>query len=142
MKQCELSERLAFAKEHHYTEFAKHYGLTDSGAYFFYVRNGVKRCRKFKGLNGHTVEEVADFAKDKRVSEIAEKFGASCSTVVCFLRNHSIPYSHAKGRRKEHAERDDMIRYLAEKYQYATIGRVFGYTREYIRQICMQEDAE
>ena len=33
------------------------------------------------------------------------------------------------------AERDEMVSYLAEKFTYESIGKVFGLTRERVRQI-------
>ena len=141
LEAVELKERLSFARAHTFREFAAKYGLSYSATTAFYHKNGIKSERTYKGLNGHPIAEVRKFAKNNKMADIARKFDVKISTACSFLRYHGIEYKDKQAQRKGSAERDEMIRFLSQKFSYAAIGYVFGFTRENIRQICLKGEA-
>lgn len=141
LEDSELKERIAFAKKHPFREFAEKYGVSYSATTAFYHKNGIKSERTYKGLNGHPIAEVRKFAKSNTLADIARKFDVKIVTACSYLRYHGIEYKNKQAQRTGTGERDEMIRYLSQKFSYAAIGYVFGFTRENIRQICLKGEA-
>ena len=113
---------------------------------YFCRKNGIKpladRC-KF-----HVTDEMKDFLKEHTVAETAHKFHVGYNWLSIKVRELNLPHQRHNCKEvklsthscKRTGEAQDMIRYLAKAFTFASIARVFGYTRESIRQICADNE--
>ena len=113
---------------------------------YFCRKNGIKpladRCKY------HVTDEMKDFLKEHTVTETAYKFHVGCDWLYIKIREMNLPYKRHNCKEaklsahscKRTGEAQDMIRYLSKAFTMASIARVFGYTRESIRQICAENE--
>ena len=113
---------------------------------YFCAKNGLKpiaeRCKY------HITDDMKDFLKEHTVKETAYKFHVGCDWLYMKIRDMDLPYQRHNGKEvklsahscKRTGEAQDMIRHLAKTFTLASIARVFGYTRENIRQICADNE--
>lgn len=145
-------KRIEYAKEHTLQEFADHFDLTLATARQFYHYN---RISAKTGLKKHEntlydrvpLEAWSEYSKDHVILECMDHFNIKRGEVyrleskykVYALRHNGSTVKTIEDRQiKRTGEMQDMIRYLSNKYTYASIGRVFGYTKERVRQICQE----
>ena len=115
---------------------------------YFCHRNGLKPIAE-RGKY-HVTDEMKDFLKEHTVTETAHKFHVSCNWLYMKIREMNLTYQRHNGKEaklaahscKRTGEAQDMIRYLSKAFTMASIARVFGYTRENIRQICAESEEE
>jgi hypothetical protein len=96
----------------------------------------------------HITDEMKDFLKEHTVKETAYKFHVGYNWLSIKVREMNIPckWHNCKEVKlsthscKHTGEAQDMIRYLSKAFTMASIARVFGYTRENIRQICADNE--
>ena len=113
---------------------------------YFCVKNGLKPLAE-RGKYRVT-DEMKDFLKEHTVKETAYKFHVGCDWLYMKIRDMDLPYQRHNGKEvklsahscKRTGEAQDMIRHLAKTFTLASIARVFGYTRENIRQICADNE--
>ena len=94
-------------------------------------------------LKGHE-----DFIVSHTRKEIMQKFNVNYNWLYIKIRDMSLPYKRHNCKEaklsthscKRTGEAQDMIRHLAKTFTMASIARVFGYTRENIRQICADNE--
>lgn len=83
------------------------------------------------------LEELA--GKGISARETARIVGKSYNTVLGFAKKYGIKFIHYNRRSRKKAEEYEMVRYLAEKYTYDSIGKLLKVSRQRIHQICTQE---
>lgn len=94
-------------------------------------------------------EGFEEYAKEHSLCEIARYFNIAYASVILYCRKNNIEYLTRKPKvgykdngRKHSIKRSglaqDMIRELSKTFTDASIARVFGYSKERIRQICME----
>ena len=113
---------------------------------YFCAKNGLKPIAE-RGKYRVT-DEMKDFLKEHTVKETAYKFHVGCDWLYMKIRDMDLPYQRHNGKEvklsahscKRTGEAQDMIRYLSKTFTIASIARVFGYTRENIRQICADNE--
>lgn len=107
----------------------------------FCARNGLKPIAE----RGYPVtDEMKDFLKEHTVKETACKFQVSYNWLYMKIQEMNLTYKRHNGKEvklsthscKHTGEAHDMIRYLSKTFTMASIARVFGYSKERIRQIC------
>lgn len=89
-------------------------------------------------------DEIKDFLKEHTITETSSKFHISYEWLAMQIRNKNLPHKRhtARGSKlsvhscKRTGEAHDMIRHLSKIFTFASIARVFGYSKERIRQIC------
>ena len=113
---------------------------------YFCVKNGLKpiaeRCKY------HVTDDMKDFLKEHTVKETAYKFHVNYNWLYIKIRDMNLPYKRHNCKEaklsahscKRTGEAQNMIRYLSKAFTMASIARVFGYTRENIRQICADNE--
>lgn len=140
-------------------EFIKTHTRKEIGAEFKIDYNAVNNfCRKtgVKPINTRTPriecpEGFAEYAKNHTMSQVCKHFNIQYLTVDRLCKLNGIECLSVKGKVKPFDLTDnrsmkrsglaqDMIRELSKTFTYASIGRVFGYSRERIRQICLEND--
>ena len=112
----------------------------------FCIRNGLKPIAE-RGKY-HVTDEMKDFLKEHTVKETAFRFHVGYDWLSMKIRDMGLPYKRHNCKEaklsthscKRTGEAQDMIRYLSKTFTMASIARVFGYTRESIRQICAEEE--
>lgn len=112
----------------------------------FCVRNGLKPIAERRRY--FVTEEMKDFLKEHTVKETAIRFHVGYDWLYMKIRdmNLSCKRHNSKDAKlsahscKRTGEAKDMIRYLSKAFTMASIARVFGYTRENIRQICADNE--
>ena len=120
----------------------------DEIAEHFNVEKGYarQRCCNFGIKVKHIVTVkyagLEDYARHHTISEAAEQYNCPKSRIYQYARRHNIEfvrepkkYGVERAVYKRTGEVRDMIVTLCDYYSYASIGRVFGYSRERIRQI-------
>lgn len=91
-------------------------------------------------------EEMKAFLREHTIKETAAKFGVTYCWLSMQIRNYDLPYKRQKattvklssGSCKRCGEAHEMIRELSKTFTNASIARVFGYSKERVRQICME----
>lgn len=113
---------------------------------YFCAKNGLKpiadRCKY------HVTDEMKDFLKEHTIKETAFRFHVGCSWLYMKIRDMNLSYKRHNCKEaklaahscKRTGEAQNMIRYLSKAFTMASIARVFGYTRESIRQICADNE--
>ena len=112
----------------------------------FCIRNGLKPIAE-RGKY-HVTDEMKDFLKEHTVKETAYKFHVGYDWLSMKIRDMNLPCKRHNCKEvklsthscKRTGEAQDMIRHLAKTFTMASIARVFGYTRENIRQICADNE--
>lgn len=95
-------------------------------------------------------EEIKDFLKEHTIAETASKFHVGYGWLSMKVREMNLLYKRHKAKEvklSEHSckrtgEAHDMIRHLSKTFTTASIARVFGYSKERIRQICTDSEVE
>ena len=113
---------------------------------YFCVKNGLKPIVE-RGKY-HITDEMKDFLKEHTVKETAFRFHVGCDWLYMKIRDMGLLYKRHNCKEaklsthscKRTGEAQDMIRHLAKTFTMASIARVFGYTRENIRQICADNE--
>ena len=113
---------------------------------YFCVKNGLKPIAE-RGKYRVT-DDMKDFLKEHTVKETAFRFHVGRDWLYMKIRDMDLPYQRHNGKEvklsthscKRTGEAQDMIRYLSKAFTMASIARVFGYTRENIRQICADNE--
>lgn len=92
-------------------------------------------------------DEMLEYLKDHTVASTSSKFNLSYSWLSAKVRRDHIPHAIVKGKVavdkgqcKRSGEAHEMIRVLGETFTCASIARVFGYSKERIRQICLKDE--
>lgn len=113
---------------------------------YFCRKNGLKPLAD-RGKY-HVTDEMKDFLKEHTVTETAYRFHVGCDWLRMKIRDMNLPYKRHNCKEaklsahscKRTGEAQNMIRYLSKAFTMASIARVFGYTRESIRQICAESE--
>ena len=115
---------------------------------YFCVKNGLKpiaeRGRYF------VTDEMKNYLKEHTIKDTAYKFHVGYNWLSIKVREMNIPCKRHNCKEvklsthscKHTGEAQDMIRYLSKAFTMASIARVFGYTRENIRQICADNEEQ
>lgn len=114
---------------------------------YFCAKNGIKPIAERRYP---VTDEMKDFLKEHTVKETAFRFHVGCDWLYMKIREMNLPYQRHNCKEaklsthscKRTGEAQDMIRYLSKAFTMASIARVFGYTRESIRQICADNEEE
>ena len=113
---------------------------------YFCIKNGLKPIADRSKY--HVTDEMKDFLKEHTVKETAYRFHVGRDWLYMKIRDMNLPCKRHNCKEvklpthscKRTGEAQDMIRHLAKTFTMASIARVFGYTRENIRQICADNE--
>lgn len=146
--QSPLEGHEDFISTHTQKEIAKKFNVNYDHVSNFCNRHGLhpipERSRH------ELTDEMIEYLKNHTVASASAKFNLPYSWLSAKVRRDNIPYAMVKGKVatlnshscKRGGEAHDMIRALSNTFTYSSIARVFGYSKERIRQICMQEAEE
>ena len=135
-----------FITSHTRKETMQKFNVSYNYLNYFCVKNGLKpiaeRCKY------HLTDEMKDFLKEHTVKETACKFHVGYNWLLMKIRNMNLSYKRHNCKEvklsahscKRTGEAQDMIRYLSKAFTNTSIARVFGYTKERIRQICADNE--
>ena len=135
-----------FIVSHTRKEIMQKFNVNYNCVNYFCVKNGLKPIAE-RGKYRVT-DEMKDFLKEHTVKETAYKFHVNYNWLCIKIRDMNLPYQRHNGKEvklsahscKRTGEAQNMIRYLSKAFTRASIARVFGYTRENIRQICADNE--
>lgn len=120
-------------------EVAEHFNVALTTAKSRASALGIKFKKKEKK---ERYPGITEYAGSHTVKECAEKYNTKLNTIASYLRSNKISYKKeltSKGiewrARKRTGEAQDMIVTLCDFYTYASIARVFGYSKERVRQL-------
>ena len=141
-----LSGHEDFIVSHTRKEIMQKFNVNYNYVNNFCHRNGLKPIAE-RGKY-HVTDEMKDFLKEHTIKETALRFHVSYNWLYIKIREMNLPYQRHNGKEaklsahscKRTGEAQDMIRYLAKAFTMASIARVFGYTRERVRQICADNE--
>ncbi len=120
------------------TDIAKKLGYRKESLYLY------MRQHNYTGLGKKIkIEQIKEYAKTHTKRELAERFSYTYQNIhrLCKKYNIEVVMQQEFKKRGAKAERNTMIAYLADKFTYESIGKVFGVTKERIRQIYEREKA-
>lgn len=124
--------RLGFSVE----DISKKLGYSTQNLYK-YMKNRSYKCI----VKEQELELIREYAKTHTLQECADKFLYKYGSMANKFRKHNIKAVRKFKPRGKNVERDTMIAYLADKFTYESIGKIFGMTRERVRQIYEREKA-
>ena len=135
-----------FIVSHTRKEIMQKFNVNYNHVNYFCVKNGLKPIAE-RGKY-HVTDEMKDFLKEHTVKETAYKFHVGYDWLSMKIRDMNLPCKRHNCKEvklsthscKRTGEAQDMIRHLAKTFTMASIARVFGYTRENIRQICADNE--
>ena len=111
----------------------------------FCNRNGIRPIAERKRYI--ITDDIKDFLKEHTIKETAFKFNVGYNWLSVKVREMNIPCKRHKEvvkltahSCKRTGETHDMIQYLSKTFTMASIARVFGYSKERIRQICAESE--
>ncbi len=112
----------------------------------FCNRNGIRPIAERKRY--FITDEIKDFLKEHTIKETAFKFNVGYNWLTVQVRENNIPCKRHKSEVvklsvhscKRTGETHEMIKYLSKTFTMASIARVFGYSKERIRQICTESE--
>lgn len=141
-----LSGHEDFIVSHTRKEIMQKFNVNYNCVNYFCRRNGLKPIAE-RGKY-HFTDEMKDFLKEHTVKETAFRFQVRCDWLYMKIRDMNLTYKRhnckeatlSKHSCKRTGEAQNMIRYLSKAFTMASIARVFGYTRESIRQICAENE--
>ena len=140
-----LSGHEDFIVSHTRKEIMQKFNVNYNCVNYFCAKNGLKPIVE----RGYPVtDEMKDFLKEHTIKETALRFHVSYNWLYIKVRDMNLPHKRHKCKEvrlsthscKRTGEAQDMIRYLSKAFTMASIARVFGYTRESIRQICAENE--
>ena len=135
-----------FIVSHTRKEIIQKFNVNYNCVNYFCIRNGLKPIAE-RGKY-HVTDEMKDFLKEHTVKETAFRFHVGYDWLSMKIRDMNLPCKRHNCKEvklsthscKRTGEAQDMIRYLSKAFTMASIARVFGYTRERIRQICADNE--
>lgn len=145
MRKINKEERLEFARNHSQQEFAERFNLTISTAYQFYTHNKLRYNKgHYKNKIKISESEWIEYAKTHCVSECRVHFKLTYLAILYIedlygfraMRNKGSTKTEINPKIKRTGEAQEMIKFLSQEFTCASIARVFGYSKERIRQIC------
>lgn len=115
----------------------------------FCIKKGIKPVNMRKRSKFVPDDEFIEYAKTHTIRDIAQKYNRCYGSIVTICHRYNI--TPAKNKPKEAkpckaillrktGEAHDMIRELSKTFTDASIARVFGYSKERIRQIRNEEN--
>ena len=147
-KQNVLYGNDEYIKTHTREEIMNRFGVDYNTVNNFCHKIGIKPiARRRQTLS--LPEGFAEYAKEHSAHQIASHFNLNYPFVVRCCNKMGIEFVSRK-QRKEYKDdgrvhdvkrcglAQDMIIELSKTFTYASIARVFGYSKERIRQICME----
>ena len=122
-------------------EFGVNYNYVNNFCYRKNIRPLAERSHRVM------TEEMKAFLREHTIKETAVKFDVTYWWLAMQIRDHDFPYKRQKatavklspGSCKRCGEAREMIRELSKTFTNAAIARVFGYSKERVRQICMEK---
>ena len=134
-----------FIVSHTRKEITQKFNVNYNCVSYFCRKNGLKpladRCRYF------VTDEMKNYLKEHTIIDTAYKFHVGYNWLSIKVREMNIPCKRHRSEVKlsvhsckRTGEAHDMIRFLSKTFTMASIARVFGYTRENIRQICADNE--
>jgi len=136
-------EMKAFISEHTRSEICEAWNISYGYASALCKKYGTEPKKTKYRTPSVDINEVAEYGKTHTVGETSAHFNVCYSTVIHYKHKYGLSFIRRKGvavkvnsqKIKRTGEAQDMIRTLCSTYTDASIGRVFGYSRERIRQI-------
>lgn len=134
-----------FITTHTRREIAEEFGVNYDYVNNFCIRHNlhpVPERRRYE-----LTDEMIEYLKDHTMTNTSAKFNLPYCWLLAKVRRDNIPHAIVKGKVRvdkgkgfrRSGEAHDMIRVLGETFTYASIARVFGYSKERVRQICSRE---
>lgn len=135
-----------FIVSHTRKEIMREFNVNYNCVGYFCRKNGLKPLAG--GGKYRVTDEMKDFLKEHTVTETAYKFHVGNNWLYKKIQEMNLPYKRHNCKEaklsthscKRTGEAQNMIRYLSKAFTMASIARVFGYTRENIRQICAESE--
>ncbi len=137
-----LDDNLDYVKSHTRKQIAEHFNLTYNQVNNFCHKRNIHPPRDCQEKY-HITDEFIEYAKTHTISQTCKAFHLCYYTVQTICKTHNIEpvknrikmqYEH-KGSLRRTGEAMDMIKTLIPTFTDASIARVFGYSKERIRQI-------
>jgi len=147
-KQNVLYGNDEYIKTHTREEIMEKFNVDYNTLNNFCHKVGIRPIPKRK--NKYDIPEgFEEYAKEHSLCETARYFNIAYTSVLLYCRKNNIKYLSRKPKVgykdngckhsiKRNGLAQDMIRELSKIFTNASIARVFGYSQERIRQICME----
>lgn len=140
----------AFLSSHTRREITEEWQISYAYASQLCAKYGVKAKRSVYHTPAVDLDALSEYGKNHTVRQCAEHFGVSDSTISWYRVKYGIEIIYNRGRAKKDSQcvirrsglAQDMIKTLCATYTDASIARVFGYSKERIRQLRMEAESE
>lgn len=123
-------------------EIMEHFNLNYDSVNNYCVRHNLHPVRERKRYD--VSEEMIGHLQEHTLIDTANKFHVSYGWLTKYVKDNNINHVYKTAKEiplsihscKRSGEAREMIFELSKTFSYASIARVFGYTKERIRQIC------
>jgi len=139
----DVEEIKDFIQKHTQTEISEAWNISYGYVSLLCKNYGIKAKREKCRTPIVDIEQLKEYGKNHTITECSRHFNISPNTISSYKKRFKFETKRHCGdtsynntcKIKHTGEAQDMIRTLCETYTDAAIGRVFGYSRERIRQI-------
>lgn len=145
-KPSPLDGQEEFITTHTRREIIKKFGVDYNHVNNYCIRYNIKPLRERSQIDIVLSDEILEYAKNHTCAEISNKFDIPYNRLRYIFLQHGIKFYRNKGKVakgnnhscKRTGEAREMIRELSKTFTMASIARVFGYSKERVRQICAE----
>ena len=137
-----LNDNIDYVQSHTRNEIAEHFNLTYNQVNNWCIKNNAHPLKE-RHIKFVVTEDFIEYAKTHTIGQISNNFHIGYATILTVCKRENIVplkkspkyISKYKGSLRRSGEAMDMIKTLIPIYTDASIARVFGYSREWIRRI-------
>lgn len=137
-----LNDNIDYVQSHTRNEIAEHFNLTYNQVNNWCIKHNAHPLKE-RRVKFVVTEDFIEYAKTHTIGQISNNFHICYATLLTICKRENIVplkvtpkyVSEHKGNLRRTGEAMDMIKTLIPVYTDASIARVFGYSREWIRQI-------
>lgn len=135
-----------FITTHTRREIMKQFGVSYNDVNNYCIKYNLKPVAERRQISIAITDEIIEYAKTHTCVEVSNKFNLPYETLRHTFMAHDIKFYRHRGKAaeikknscKRTGEAHDMIRELSKTFTMSAIARVFGYSKERIRQICSE----
>lgn len=135
LTQDEVQNRIEFAQNHSFAEWAEKFALSITTAKQWYSKYNISSKRKITDID---LAEIKEYMQTHNMEQAMKYFHLSRYNLSKLLKLHNIKSFRFYKKDLLLAERKEILKDLATKYSKASIARLCGLSRERVRQLCNQ----
>lgn len=127
-----------YMKNHTIKEGAYEFGVTYQALSIFLKKNNINYLKYTSPFGDMSEADIMKFCEDKTVSEIAFFMHTDNESISKYLYAHRVKHKIVHRRMESIKTKQEMFKFLAQKFSYASIAEQFNVSRQYVEAICKE----